>query len=85
VVKLNVRKLAKELGIPHTTLLWRIKNNWEREYWGMKKNKPKEGFKLCSHCFTEKPLESFYKRSGRNGYLSWCKSCVAKKTSPKAG
>lgn len=31
--------------------------------------------KTCSHCQQEKPLDLFYKRSDRDSYHSWCKSC----------
>lgn len=32
--------------------------------------------KRCAHCKLEKPLSSFYKRSGlRSGYNAYCKSC----------
>ena len=31
--------------------------------------------KTCSHCQQEKPLDQFYKRSDRDSYHSWCKSC----------
>lgn len=31
--------------------------------------------RACTKCKTEKPLDQFYKRSGRAGYLSCCKKC----------
>lgn len=31
--------------------------------------------KTCPHCQQEKPLDQFYKRSDRDSYHSWCKSC----------
>ena len=31
--------------------------------------------RTCAKCTQEKPLGSFYKRSDRNSYHSWCKSC----------
>jgi len=31
--------------------------------------------KTCTKCSQDKPLDSFYKRSDRNSYHSWCKSC----------
>jgi hypothetical protein len=31
--------------------------------------------KTCSHCQQTKPLDQFYKRSDRDSYHSWCKSC----------
>lgn len=34
--------------------------------------------KTCTKCKLEKPLDRFYKRSGKDGYLSWCKDCKNK-------
>ena len=35
-----------------------------------------EGFKLCNYCEETKPLDQFYKKSGReNEYLTGCKDC----------
>lgn len=31
--------------------------------------------KTCPHCNQSKPLDQFYKRSDRDSYHSWCKSC----------
>ena len=31
--------------------------------------------KTCTKCNQEKPLDQFYKRSDRDSYHSWCKSC----------
>lgn len=31
--------------------------------------------KTCPHCQQEKPLDQFYKRSDRDSYHSWCKTC----------
>lgn len=31
--------------------------------------------KTCTKCTQDKPLDQFYKRSDRDAYQSWCKSC----------
>jgi hypothetical protein len=31
--------------------------------------------KHCSRCETTKSIDNFYKRSGRDGYQGWCKTC----------
>lgn len=37
--------------------------------------------KICTKCFTEKPLEDFYKgKQNKGGHRSYCKSCCNKMT-----
>jgi len=37
---------------------------------------PKIGYKICSRCSKELPLDCFYKNKGnKSGFDSWCKSC----------
>ena len=81
---MNIRQKARELGVSPTTLEYRIKHGWAEERWGYKKPKAPEGFHICSKCHQTHPVELFYKRKQRNGYVSWCKNCL-KKTTPKGG
>jgi len=80
---MSIRKKARELGIPATTLMWRIKHGWSEDRLGYKRPAAPEGSKYCSKCHKIKKLENFYKRSKRNGFISGCKEC--KKTAPKGG
>ena len=44
------------------------------------KQKCREGFKICSHCGKEKPLEEFRRRKDRKrGFASLCRECDNKK------
>jgi hypothetical protein len=81
---MNIRKKARELGVSPTTLEYRIKHGWSEDRWGYKRPVPPEGYHVCSKCRHVQVVDQFYPRKGRNGYLSWCKSCL-KKTAPKGG
>jgi hypothetical protein len=81
---MSLRQKAKELGVPYSTYLYRIKQGWNSKDLGKRLPKAKAGHKVCSVCLQEKTYTHFYKRYGRNGYISRCKDC-AKKTTPKGG
>lgn len=76
----KVSEWAKEYGLPTNTLRWRINNGWKMSDAVKKREKLPEGLKKCSTCHEIKTLENFYKRKHRNGHLSKCKACYAKKT-----
>jgi len=76
---MNIRAKARELGIPPTTLEYRIKAGWDESTWGKKMFTIDKGYKRCSVCLIVKAEFLFYKRKTRNGYVSRCKQC-AKKT-----
>ena len=81
---MSLRQKAKELGIPYATYLYRIKQGWKGADLVKRPPVVKKGHKICSVCHKEKKFMHFYKRYGRNGYISRCKDC-AKKTTPKGG
>lgn len=81
---MSLRQKARELGLPFSTYLYRIKKGWDSEDLAKRSPKAKEGHKVCSVCLEEQTYAHFYKRYGRNGYISRCKKC-AKKTTPKGG
>jgi len=81
---MSIRQLARDLEIPFSTLMYRIKAGWDEKDWGLKKPKPPAGYQICCVCKKAKIFSNFYKRYGRNGYISRCKEC-AKKTTPKGG
>jgi len=76
---MNIRAKARELGIPPTTLEYRIKAGWDESLWGKKKPNIDKGYKRCSVCRIVKAEFLFYKRKTRNGYLSRCKQCAKNK------
>ena len=75
---MNIRAKAKELGIPPTTLEYRIKAGWDESRWGYKRPHIQKGYKQCSVCRVVKMEFLFYKRKNRNGYISRCKQCAIK-------
>lgn len=75
---MNIRAKAKELGIPPSTLEWRIKHGWTEDRWGYRRSVPQKGLKRCSVCKITKAEFLFYKRKNRNGYISRCKECAKK-------
>jgi hypothetical protein len=72
---MNIREKARQLGVPPTTLEYRIKHGWEESRWGYRRPIIEKGYKLCSVCKKVKAEFLFYKRKSRRGYLSWCKAC----------
>lgn len=81
---MSLRQKAKELGVPFSTYLYRIKQGWNSEDLAKRPPIAKKGHKVCSVCNQEQTYAHFYKRYGRNGYISRCKEC-AKKATPKGG
>lgn len=81
---MSFRQKAKELGIPYSTYLYRVKHGWVGKELTKPVPKPSKGHKICSVCKQEKTYIHFYKRYERNGFISRCKEC-AKKTTPKGG
>jgi len=78
------RQKAKELGIPYSTYLYRVKHGWVGKELAKRAPKVAKGYKICSVCQKEKTYIHFYKRYERNGFISRCKEC-AKKATPKGG
>lgn len=81
---MSLRQKAIKLGVPYSTLLYRIKAGWDEKELSKKRPIVKKGYKICSICHQTKTYKHFYKRKSRNGYFSRCKEC-AKKTTPKGG
>ena len=81
---MSLRQKAKELGLPFSTYLYRIKKGWDSKDLAKRPLKAKKWHKVCSVCLEEQTYAHFYKRYGRNGYISRCKKC-AKKATPKGG
>ena len=79
---MSLRQKAVALGIPYSTYLYRLKAGWDEKDLAKRPPKVKKGHKICSVCHQSKTFAHFYKRKGRNGYISRCKEC-AKKTAPK--
>ena len=81
---MSLRQKAKELGVPYSTYLYRLSQGWNSKDLAKRPLTVKAGHKVCSVCQKEQTYAHFYKRYGRNGYISRCKEC-AKKTTPKGG
>lgn len=75
---MNVRQKARELKIPEATLRWRIKHGWDEKDWEYRKPVIQKNLKRCTVCKVVKAQFLFYKRKGRNGYISRCKECAKK-------
>jgi len=73
---INIRAKARELGIPPSTLEYRIKKGWDETWWGYRRPVVEKGYKRCSVCGMIKLESFFYKRKNRNGYFSRCKPCA---------
>lgn len=74
---LSTTKIAKHLQCSQTNV----------RYWLGKfdlKTNPyfvtNDGFKKCARCNSSKPVEEFYKRRKRSGYLAYCKDCTNEQT-----
>lgn len=66
---------VKRSGVPRSTILWRVNQGWEDDRVLAPPVRSNGVTKVCTLCNTEKPVSAFYKRSKRNGYIAWCKSC----------
>lgn len=80
---LSLTTIGKLVGKGTTTIrYWVKKYNLQSNYISFKQRGVVDyaGIKYCSRCKSDKPINEFYQRRGKEGGSTYCKMCTTKQT-----